>query len=692
MRRHRLGVIAWLLTGVLFLAGLGAGHAARPDAGAEDGAEAPADSKVSLNFRGVDILQVIRVMSELTGKNFLVDGNVRGKVTLVAPEPVSIGDAYQVFLSILEVNGFTVVPQGTVVKVIPSAEVRDSPIPTVTEENTGPRNASDAFETRLIPLTHADADVIRGLLSPLVSQESSLLSHAPTNTLVLTETASNIARLKKIIAALDVQGPQKIFRLAQLEHANAGELAATLQAALLGRAETEPGGNGQQPSGQEERRRRRRQRRVPPPRDAAARPTVFADLRTNRLALIATPATLEVALDIIEKLDVPVPAGRGRIHVYYLSHADAEELAQVLSAQVPGIAQIQKPQADPQSGRRASGRTPVGITVTADKATNSLVVTAEPETYAIIEDIIRKLDIRRLQVLMEGLIAEVSLDTVRDLGVEWRVIDQPDGTQVFASALGSDGTGVLGAVASDPTVLLGTPGFLVGVLRNTVRVDIGGGEAQLLNIPVLLRAFQGNTNVEVLATPNLLTTDNEEAEIIVGEQRPFLTSVNRTPQAGIVNVSNTFDFRDTGITLRLTPQIGKANTVRTELFLEITRFLSEPEVGAVRTTKRSTRTTVIVDDGQTIVLGGLIQDSTNDAETRVPLLGSLPLLGGLFRQSGVRSSKTNLLIFLTPHVISTEDDIDRMTVHKRRQAHRPEVIERKLTQGQPQDSLEWLLD
>ena len=275
----------------------------------------------------------------------------------------------------------------------------------------------------------------------------------------------------------------------------------------------------------------------------------------------------------------------------------------MLSAQVPGIAQIQEPQADPQSGRQASGRTPVGITVTADKATNSLVVTAEPETYAVIEDIIRKLDIRRLQVLMEGLIAEVSLDTVRDLGVEWRVIDQLDGTQVFASALGSDGTGVLGAVASDPTVLLGTPGFLVGVLRNTVRVDIGG-EAQLLNIPVLLRAFQGNTNVEVLATPNLLTTDNEEAEIVVGEQRPFLTSVNRTPQAGIVNVSNTFDFRDTGITLRLTPQIGKANTVRTELFLEITRFLSEPEVGAVRTTKRSTRTTVIVDDGQTIVLGG----------------------------------------------------------------------------------------
>ena len=208
----------------------------------------------------------------------------------------------------------------------------------------------------------------------------------------------------------------------------------------------------------------------------------------------------------------------------------------------------------------------------------------------------------------------------------------------------------------------------------------------------MLRAFQGNTNVEVLATPNLLTTDNEEAEIIVGEQRPFLTSVNRIPDAGIINVSNTFDFRDTGITLRITPQISKGNTVRTELFLEITRFVSEAEVGAVTTTKRSTRTTVIVDDGQTIVLGGLIQDTSNDAETRVPFLSNLPLLGGLFRQTAVTSNKTNLLIFLTPHIISTRDDVDRVTIHKQQQAHQPEAIERKLLEGQPQANLEWLLD
>ena len=698
MRVYKLAVLRLLLTGLVLLTGFDAGHGARlDDEATAAGISAPSSSnKIQLNFRDVDILNVIRLMSELTGKNFLVDGNVRGKVTLIAPEPVSLDEAYQVFLSILEIQGFTVVPQGPVIKVIPSADVKDSPVPTATDdEGALSPTGSDAFVTQLIPLKFADVNQIRGLLSPLVSKESSLLSYGPTNTLILTETSSNIARLKKIIAVLDVKAPTKIFRVAPLEHADAGELAGSLQTALQGLTEPNAASEGEQPADQAERRRRRRQQRSgQAPQVATDGPTIIADMRTNSLVLIATPANMEVAQDIITKLDIPTPTGRGKIHVYYLSHADAEELAQVLTTQAPEIAQMQEPQADGQSqqpGRLTTGRTPTEITITADKPTNSLVITADPETYAVIEDIIKKLDIRRSQVLVEGLIAEVTLDTARDLGVEWRVIDQQDGTQVFASTAGTaggEGTGVL----TNPTAWLSTPGFLVGALRNTIRFEVGGSEQQLLNIPVLLRAFQGNTNVEVLATPNLLTTDNEEAEIIVGEQRPFLTSVNRIPDAGIINVSNTFDFRDTGITLRITPQISKSNTVRTELFLEITRFVSEAEVGAVTTTKRSTKTTVIVDDGQTIVLGGLIQDTSNDAETRVPFLSNLPLLGGLFKQTGVRSNKTNLLIFLTPHIISTPDDVDRVTTHKRQQAHQPEAIAQKLREGQPQDNLEWLLD
>ena len=698
MPSFRLGLLGLLLAGVVLISTSDRAHAARLDEEETTAGQSTASSKIQLNFRDVEILNVINLMSELTGKNFLVDGNVRGKVTLIAPEPVTIDEAYQVFLSILEIQGFTVVPQGPIIKVIPSADIKDSPIPTNTDdEGALPPTASDAFVTQLIPLKFADVNQIRGLVSPLVSKDSSLLSYAPTNTLILTETASNIARLKTIIDALDVKASTKIFRVIPLQHADAAELAGSLQTALQGLAETNTGAEAPQPTEQGERRRRRRQRAAQSAPRTGDGPTILADTRTNSLVLIAAPASMEVASDIIAKLDIPTPSGRGKIHVYYLSHANAEELAQVLTAQVPDIAQIQEPKPDgqPQQPRQrrppTTGRTPTDITITADKPTNSLVITADPETYAIVEDIIKKLDIRRSQVLVEGLIAEVSLDTARDLGVEWRIIDQPNGTQVFASATGSDSTGVLNPLTANPTALLSTPGFLVGALRNTIRLDFGG-EQQLLNIPLLLRAFQGNTNVEVLATPNLVTTDNEEAEIVVGEQRPFLTSVNRIPDAGIVNVSNTFDFRDIGITLRITPQISKGNTVRTELFLEITRFVSEPEVGAVTTTKRSTSTTVIVDDGQTIVLGGLIQDAQNEAETSIPCLGNVPLFGFAFRQSDVQSSKTNLLIFLTPHIITTHDDVDRVTTHKREQAHRPEAIERKLLEGQPKDNLEWLLD
>ena len=698
MRSHRLGLLGLLLAGVLLIVASDRVNAARLDEEETTAGQSTAGNKIQLNFRDVEILNVINLMSELTGKNFLVDGNVRGKVTLIAPEPVTIDEAYQVFLSILDIQGFTVVPQGPVIKVIPSADIKDSPIPTTTDdEGALPPTVSDAFVTQLIPLKFADVNQIRGLVSPLVSKDSSLLSYAPTNTLIVTETASNIARLKTIIKALDVKATTKIFRVIPLQHADAGELADSLQQALLGLAETNTGDEAQQPTEQGERRRRRRQRASQSTPRAEDGPTILADSRTNSLIMIATPSNMDVASDIITELDIPTPSGRGKIHVYYLSHANAEELAQVLTAQVPDIAQIQETQADgqPQQPRQrsqpTSGRTPTDITITADKPTNSLVITADPETYAIVEDIIKKLDIRRSQVLVEGLIAEVSLDTARDLGVEWRVIDQPNGTQVFASATGSDSTGVLNPLTANPTALLSTPGFLIGALRNTIRLDFGG-EQQLLNIPLLLRAFQGNTNVEVLATPNLVTTDNEEAEIVVGEQRPFLTSVNRVPDAGIVNVSNTFDFRDIGITLRITPQISKGNTVRTELFLEITRFVSEPEVGAVTTTKRSTSTTVIVDDGQTIVLGGLIQDAQNEADTSIPCLGNVPLFGFAFRQSDVQSSKTNLLIFLTPHIITTHDDVDRVTTHKREQAHRPEAIQRKLLEGQPKDNLEWLLD
>ncbi|HSX81948.1 MAG TPA: secretin N-terminal domain-containing protein, partial [Candidatus Saccharimonadia bacterium] len=356
------------------------------------------------------------------------------------------------------------------------------------------------------------------------------------------------------------------------------------------------------------------------------------------------------------------------------------------------------------------GTTLSGISIVADKPTNSLVITAPPEAYTLIKEIIQKLDVRRSQVLVESLIAEVTLNKAQQLGVEWRAINSPNGTQVFASSTGSGQTGLLNSTlapisgtgagstgAASALTSLASQGFLLGLLRTiTIVTDPSNpnSSTQILNIPLLLRAFQGDTDVNILSTPNLLTTDNEEAEIVIGEQRPFLRQAQDTPIGGVTGTSTirTFEFKDTGITLRVTPQISQGKTVRLKLAQEVTAFVSESEVGAVTTTKRSAKTTVIVDDNQTIVIGGLISNDNNEAKTQVPCLGNIPIFGWAFKQTSVSKRKTNLLIFLTPHIITSPEDIDRVTTHERQRLEQAPAVEERLRQGQPQDNLELLLN
>jgi general secretion pathway protein D len=658
---------------------------------------------ILMNFKDVDIMQIINLMSDLTGKNFLVDEKVRGKVTVIAPRPVSLGEAYNVFLSILEIQGFTVVPQGPIIKIIPSREVKESPLPTAIDGHRPSRSASDEFITQLIPLQYADANEIRGILAGLVSKESSLLAYTPTNTLILTEVASNISRLMTIIRALDVEAPSSVLKVISLQHAAADQMATSLQSALESLAQAGQAESSTSPQQRARQRRGRQQAQQAALSRAPTAPKIIADSRTNSLVVIATPSDMEAAEDLIRRLDIPTPEGRGQIHVYYLAHANAEELAQVLTAQTSEISRnitgtppqgttpqrgrtpTRSPQPASQTGA-TTGTTPLGITITADKPTNSLVIIAPPEAYTVLKEIIEKLDIRRSQVLVETLFAEVTLGTARNLGVEWRVIDEPNGTQVFAGSTGSGQTGVLDTLTLNP--LAPVPGLLIGAIRNTI--DIGGQE--ILNIPAVLRAFQSNSDVNILATPNLLTTDNEEAEIIIGEERPFLRTAQDTPSGGIVSTTRSFEFRDTGITLRITPQISQGKTVRLNLFFELTAFVSEAEVGAVTTTKRSTQTTVIVDDDQTIVIGGLIREDNNDAQTQIPCLGNVPLLGWAFKQQSRDKRKNNLLIFITPHILNTPGDIARITEHKRQQSDKAPEIEQQLQRNQPQENLELLLN
>jgi general secretion pathway protein D len=651
-------------------------------------------STVHLNFRDADILQIINLMSELTGKNFLLDEKVRGKVTIIAPKPVSLEEAYQVFLSILEIQGFAVVSQGPIIKIVPSREVKERPLPTAIDSRLPPSPTSDAFVTQLIPLEFADVNEIRGLLTPLVSKQSSLLAYTPTNTLILTDLSSNISRLLKIIRALDIEAPAAVLKVIPLQNASAEQLATSLQSALEGLAQMGRA-DGQTPAQPARRRRQaRRPRQQTTPQRTPKAPKIIPDSRTNSLVVIATRDDMAAAEELIAKLDIPTPEGLGQIHVYYLAHANAEELAKVLTAQATEITRAtatregQRPGTQQPARRQATltTTTPTDITITADKPTNSLVITAPPEAYVLLKEIIEKLDIRRSQVLVESLIAEVRLNKVKQLGVEWRLIDEPDGVQVFASSTGVGQTGVLDALTVNP--LTPATGLLIGALRNTF--TIGGQE--IFNIPAILRAFQGDTDVNVLATPNLITTDNEEAEIIIGEERPFLRSAQDTPSGGVVSTVRTFEFRDTGITLRITPQISQGKTVRLNLFQDIKRFLSESETGAVTTTKRSTKTTVIVDDGQTIVIGGLIQETRDATKTQVPCLGNIPLFSWAFKQTSERKEKTNLLIFLTPHIITSPEDVRRITEHKRQQSDKAPEIKQQLQKILPQENLEILLN
>ncbi len=676
-----------------------------PNAPIAPAASKAPEQKITLEFQETDLRQIIDFMSDFTNRSFLVDEKVRGKVTLTSPLPVTREEAYNIFLSILEVQGFTVIPQGSIHKIIPSREVKESPLPTAVDGVALPSPIRDAFVTQLIPLKFADANEIRSLLSALVSKESSLLAYGPTNTLILTEVESNISRLMKIIRALDVQAPAAVLKVIALKYAAADQMVSSLQSALEGLAQTSDSAGESARAATQQRQRQRRRRTqgqaISPLRRTPTAPKIIADSRTNSLIVIATPSVIMSAEDLIAKLDIPTPEGRGQIHVYYLEHADAEELAQVLTAQAAEIERTQaaataaqrqgrgQPQqaAQRRSSQTQTGTTPLGITITADKPTNSLVITAPPEAYAVLKEIIEKLDIRRSQVLVEALFAEVTLGAANDFGVEWRIVDDSDGgTQVFAGSTGSGQTGVINALTASNLATSPT-GLIIGALRNNVRI----GDTEIINIPAVLRAFEGDSDVNILATPNLLTTDNEEAEIVIGEERPFL----RTSQNDSTNVNvatRTFEFRDVGITLRMTPQISHGKTVRLNLFVELTAFVDEAEVGAVTTTKRSTQTTVIADDGQTIVIGGLIREDSNESTTQVPCVGNAPLMGWAFRQQSQAQRKNNLLIFITPHILNTPGDIHRITEHKRQQSDRAREIEEHLQRNQPQENLERILD
>ncbi|MFV1956640.1 MAG: type II secretion system secretin GspD, partial [bacterium] len=498
---------------------------------------------------------------------------------------------------------------------------------------------TDRYVTQIIPVEYTNAEELRNLLQPLLPKTDSVIAYGPTNLLIITTTESMLSRLGRIISMVDISGAREEVEIMPVKYAPVTELAGKVTQIL--EIQSGPAAAPRRPT--------RGQPASPALQRAAGR--IIADERTNSIIAIGDIQSLAKIRDLVGKLDVAAPSGSGKIHVYYLQNADADEMAKVLSGIPiePGQAGPGKPQQPPLPRTNVKRSE---ISIIADTSTNALVITATPEEFATIKAVIEKLDIPREQVLVEVLIAEVTFRKTLELGVEWRVADDFDGS--VAGFAGSGFGGFDNLSVSFPTL---PSGLVVGAIGETITF----GDLEFPNLGALIRALKTDTEVNILSTPTIVTSDNKEAEIVVGQTVPFQTSqkfdANNQPIF-------TFDYRDVGLTLRITPQINSNGFVKLQIFSQLEALVAETlgtQELAPTTLKRKADTTVVVKNGYTVVIGGMIRDDKIKTVNRVPLLGSLPLLGALFRSETTRSEKTNLLIFLTPRIISNPQQMKEAT-------------------------------
>jgi general secretion pathway protein D len=638
---HRLAAaVAIVLCWALLVASPAAAQPAGPSAPGKP----PAEQFVSIDFNNVDINLFIKFMSELTGTNFVVDQNVKGKVTIISPARISLEEAYRVFESVLEVNGFTAVKAGEIVKILPAPEARTRNIQTLLEQEKA--SPEDRVVTQLIPLKYADPEEVKRLFTPLVSKNSVILGYAPANTVIITDVQSNIQRLIKILKQIDKPGAGQQISVIPLQHADAAKLTTLLTNVFKTTA--------------------------PRPQQAAGtidkQPVIVADERTSTVVVLASEVDTLRVKQLIAMIDKETPRGRGKINVYYCEHANAEDLAKVLQEIPSQQSGAGSGAAGGAGGGAAAGaaRGPTAVVmgkvqINADKATNSLIIMADKEDYDVVEDVIKKLDIPRSMVYIESLIMEVNATKSLELGVQWQLFDR---TNVDNSNVLYGGKFGAAAGALNPVNALG-PGLAVGVL--TEPFTFGG--ITLSNISAIVNAVKKDDDFRILSTPQILTTDNQEARITVGENRPFQTQSTTSVSGGTFD---SFEYRDVGKILKITPHVSEGRNVRLKLSLEVTSLdrLATATTGLQSTrpvtNKRTIDTTVLVQDNHTVVIGGLIDDNRNSNETKVPGLGDIPLLGWLFKTQSDANQKTNLYIFITPRVVKSPEEADKLVSDKKK--------------------------
>jgi len=578
--------------------------------------------RITPSFKDADITQIIEAVSAATGKNFIVDPRVRAQVTMLSSTPMSPAAFYEAFLAILQVHGFVAEPAGDVIKIVPDANARQSPSNDLPDHVSA---TSDEIVTQVISVKNISATQLVPILRPLIPQYGHLVAYQPANVLIISDRANNVSRIMRIIQRIDQAGDSDVD-IIPMQNATASEVVRVLNSLSQG-AQTAEGG---------------------------APFKVVADERSNSILLSGDKSQRLRLKALIAHLDTPLENG-GDTEVRYLHYASADKLATKLKDQASAT-----PGAAPAAGAAAGGSSGSGekTTIWADVGTNSLIITAPPKTMRSLNEIIDKLDIRRLQVHLEALIVEVTTDKTADLGVNWLLLGSQSGTipvAGFVEPVG--GTSIANLAAS---VVGGTSSLTSSSIPSDTTLAVGRYGNSGVNFAAMVRAVQSVANTNIISTPSIVTMDNQEATIKIAQEVPFITGQYTnagTTTSGTVNPFQTIQRQEVGTIVKITPQINEGDTLILKIDEESSSIAASSQ-GAVDliTNKRTVSTSVLIEDKATLVLGGLMQDEATSNEQHVPLLGSIPLIGELFRNRSTEKTKTDLFFFIKPTILRDADD------------------------------------
>jgi general secretion pathway protein D len=615
--------------------------------------EGSKETVTDFNFPDADILDIAKTLGKLTGKNFILDKDVKGRISIVTNSPVTIGDAWRAFLTALDMNGFAIIPSGKYIRIARQRDARDKQLKTFTGEYAPD---TDALITRLFPLKYLSAEEVARNFRSFMPANSRIIPYEQTNTVIVTDTGSNIAKLSKLLEILDVEGYDAGIEVIPVRYASAVELSKLIDTLVPGTSTGGPGGGG---GGGRFAGSKFAARRT---KEGGIINTIIADERTNTLIIHANTKGAEQVRELVSKLDQKISSNRGggKVHVVYLQFAKAEDITNTLN----NLSQGGSRGASASSAGGGTGSNPVqgnlfegAIRVSADKSTNSLVITASPTDFDTVQRVINKLDIPRDQVFAEVVIMEVALN--RDFTYSSNIINPAGPVNLVTN---SDLTSFL----ADPLSQRGAIISFADSAKTTF--NIGGAEIAVPNLAGLIKALQTTSNGNVLATPQIMTLDNEEATFETAEKIPVpsVTAIQGSVQQSVTK-------ENVSLTITIKPQINKmSNFVKLDIQAKLADISSRELPAQVRdlafaTLDRTAKTSIVVADRDTVVMGGLMRDNQSEVISKVPLLGDIPLLGWFFKSKRTESRKTNMLIFITPQIVRQYEKVRAILDQKLRE-------------------------